>query len=275
METVKEPLNLLNTPNPSRDEAAYTVLSQAGIKADVRDLKRVAANFQNDPLTLRLLAAYLCRWYAGRLVGIDSLPALLEAVPQGRPLKRVLAGFENKFAESSDLILLSLLSLTDHPVSQEALKLTFSASLLERWLVRRDDYLRFLAPLSRLKHDHWHWVIENLRRLQLVESRQMGSHHMLLVPEPIRLYFRQRLQVKNELVFHQASSDMERLFSEIVVPLREWEPEKKGVEIPDMLWRSNELDAASENLQALRQSLAALNKHSQRLQNHIKTLETN
>lgn len=276
VEILKEPINLLRTPaslvtNPE----AYLLLSKAGVKGEIRDLKRIAADFDHDPLTLNLLGAYLCRWYAGRLIGVDSLPPLLETVAQGRPLKRVLAGFEHKFAESSDLTLLSLLSLSDHPVSEEALKLTFRSSLLERWLVRRDDYLRFLAPLGRLNHEHWHWVIENLRRLQLVETSQLGRHNMLSVAAPVRLYFRQRLQVKNEWVFNQASADMERLFSEIVVPLREMEPEKKGTEIPDMLWRMDELDAASENLQALRQSLAALNKHTQRLQDHIKTLEAN
>ena len=45
-------------------------LQKAGIKGDQKKLKEVAKDFDCDPLTLDLLAAYLKRWYAGRLNGL-------------------------------------------------------------------------------------------------------------------------------------------------------------------------------------------------------------
>lgn len=277
------------------------LLLEAGIKADPRKLEQVATSFDNDPLTLRLLAAYLNRWYAGRLNGLETIPVLYDTKAAGRPLRRVLAAFERKLAGASDMTLLNLLSLSDNPVPQQHMKLVFRSTLLERWLSRRDDYVRFLGPLGRLNEEHWHWVIENLRRLQLLEPPIAGHHDLLLVPEAVRHYFREELRLKHPAVYQQGRADMEKLFKETVVSLYGKQTDRpvistymspalqqqlaeqaaiKQAEVvepmqpPVSLWDADELDAAQQQLLALRCSLAALRQHSQNLHQQLLAMRT-
>ncbi len=92
---------------------------------------------------------------------------------------------------------------------QRHMQVVFRSSFIERWLTKRDDYVRFLGPLGRLNEEHWHWVIENLRRLHLLES------------PIIRTYFRNKLQLRNQTVFKQGSADMEKLSRDTVVEFRQ------------------------------------------------------
>ncbi len=277
-------------------------LTDAGLKGDPTKLEKLAISFDNEPETLTLLAVYLKRWYAGRLNGLETIPVLYDNNPEGRPFRRILAAFEKKLAGASDLTLLYLLSLSDEPVPQQHMKIVFRSTLLERWLSRRDDYVRFLGPLGRLNEEHWHWVIENLRRLHLLEPAQEGRNDLLLVPVTVRAYFRNELKLRHHTVFQQASDDMEKLFKETVVSLYEKQPnrppvttylapehtqqhaplaelkEESGVitavDKPPVLWASAELELAQEQLVALRNSLASLRRHSQTLQQHLLTLRT-
>jgi hypothetical protein len=243
-------------------------LLDQGVKGDLAKLEQVAQSFDNDPLTLSLLSAYLKRWYAGRLNGLESIPVLFDQRPTGRALRRVLAAFEMKLAGASDMTLLYLLSLSDQPVPQLPMKLMFRSTFVERWLSRRDDYIRFLAPLGRLNEDHWHWVIENLRRLNLLAPPIPSHHDLLLVPERIRVHLREELRLKNPLAYKQGCADMDKLFRETVIQL--YPPEPPKVEKPKpVLWEANELDSAQQQVLALRCSLASLRQHSNDLHQHL------
>lgn len=265
------------TTNQAMIEASVFVGGQfllaQGIKAELTKLEQVAQNFENDPLTLSLLSAYLKRWYAGRLNGLDSIPVLFDQRPHGRALRRVLAAFQLKLAGASDMTLLYLLSLSDQAVPQLPMKLVFRSTFVERWLSRRDDYIRFLAPLGRLNEDHWHWVIENLRRLHLLAPPIPSHHDLLLVPEPIRLYLREELRLKNPVAYKQGCLDMDKLFRETVVQFSvpESEPEVKPKPV---LWEMNELDIAQQQVLALRCSLASLRQHSHDLHQHLLSMRT-
>lgn len=254
-------------------EGGRFLLAQ-GLKGDLAKLEQVAQNFENDPLTLSLLSTYLRRWYAGRLNGLESIPILFDQRPTGRALRRLLAAFEMKLAGASDMTLLYLLSLSDRPVPQLPMKLIFRSTFVERWLSRRDDYVRFLAPLGRLNEDHWHWVIENLRRLNLLEQPIAGHHDLLLVPERIRLYLREELRLKNPVAYKQGSADMDKLFRENIVPLALPEPEIIQEKPKPILWEMNELDAAQQQVLALRCSLASLRQHSNDLHQHLLNMRT-
>ena len=249
-------------------------LLEQGVKGDLAKLEQVAYNFENDPLTLRLLSTYLRRWYAGRLNGIESIPILFDQRPNGRALRRLLAAFEVKLAGASDMTLLYLLSLSDHPVPQLPMKFIFRSTFVERWLSRRDDYVRFLAPLGRLNEDHWHWVIENLRRLNLLEPPIAGHHDLLLVPERIRLYLREELRLKNPVAYKQGSADMDKLFRENILPLYTPEPEIVEEKPQPVLWEMSELDSAQQQVLALRCSLASLRQHSHDLHQHLLSIRT-
>lgn len=256
----------------SRFSGGRFLLAQ-GIKGELAKLEQVAESFENDPLTLSLLSAYLKRWYAGRLNGLESIPVLFDQRSHGRALRRVLAAFQMKLAGASDLTLLYLLSLSDQAVPQLPMKLVFRSTFVERWLSRRDDYIRFLAPLGRLNEDHWHWVIENLRRLNLLAPPIPSHHDLLLVPESIRLYFREELRLKNPVAYKQGSLDMEKLFRETVVQLYTPEPEPEEKPKP-VLWEMNELDAAQQQVLALRCSLASLRQHSNDLHQYLLSMRT-
>jgi hypothetical protein len=173
-----------------------------------------------------------------------------------------------KLAGASDMTLLYLLSLSDQPVPQLPMKLMFRSTFVERWLSRRDDYIRFLAPLGRLNEDHWHWVIENLRRLNLLAPPIPSHHDLLLVPERIRVHLREELRLKNPLAYKQGCADMDKLFRETVIQL--YPPEPPKVEKPKpVLWEANELDSAQQQVLALRCSLASLRQHSNDLHQHL------
>ena len=244
-----------------------------GIKGDTDKLEQAAQSFENDPFTLSLLSAYLKRWYAGRVNGLESIPVLFDQRPTGRALRRVLAAFQMKLAGASDMTLLYLLSLSDQPVPQLPMKLMFRSTFVERWLSRRDDYVRFLSPLGRLNEDHWHWVIENLRRLNLLEPAIPGHHDLLLVPERIRIYLREEMRLKNPVAYQQGCADMDRLFRETVVQL--YAPETVKEEKPKpVIWEMNELDSAQQQVLALRCSLASLRQHSNDLHQHVLSIRT-
>ncbi|HMT92407.1 hypothetical protein [uncultured Thiothrix sp.] len=267
-------VNNLSTPLPQAQvfEGGRFLLEQ-GIKGDLAKLEQVAQNFDNDPLTLRLLSTYLRRWYAGRLNGLESIPILFDQRPTGRALRRLLAAFEMKLAGASDMSLLYLVSLSDQPVPQLPMKLIFRSTFVERWLSRRDDYVRFLAPLGRLNEDHWHWVVENLRRLNLLEQPIAGHHDLLLVPERIRLYLREELRLKNPVAYKQGCIDLEKLFRENIVPLVTLEAVVEEKPKP-ILWEMNELDVAQQQVLALRCSLAALRQHSHEVHQHLLSMHT-
>ena len=273
-------------------------LMAAGLKGDLRKLEQTAASFGNDPLTLELLAAYLKRWYAGRLNGLETIPVLYDKQKSSpSPLRRVLAAFEQKLSGASDLTLLYLLSLSNIPVPQEHMKVVFRSTLLERWLTRRDEYVRFLGPLGRLNEDHWHWVIENLRRLKLLEAADSGQQDLLLVPARVREYFSSELKLRHHSVYIQARADMDKLFKETVVSLYERMPDRLEIRTympPDMqeklaardaaerearkkpapvLWKEDELDKARQQLDSLRSSLAAMRLHSEVLQDLLRASE--
>lgn len=249
-------------------------LLEQGVKGDLAKLEQVAQNFDNDPLTLRLLSTYLRRWYAGRLNGLESIPILFDQRPTGRALRRLLTAFEMKLAGASDMTLLYLLSLSDQPVPQLPMKLIFRSTFVERWLSRRDDYVRFLAPLGRLNEDHWHWVVENLRRLNLLEQPIPGHHDLLLVPERIRLYLREELRLKNPVAYKQGCTDLEKLFRENIVPLSTPEPTVTVEKPKPVLWEMTELDAAQQQVLALRCSLASLRQHSHDLHQYLLSMRT-
>jgi hypothetical protein len=167
--------------------------------------------------------------------------------------------------------MLYLLSLSDYPVAQQSFKLVFRATLLERWLSRRDDYSRFLAPLGRLNDNHWHWVIEDLRRLQLLDARPSGQHDKLFVPEAVRLYFRAEFHKYHHAAYLQASEDMQRLSAETVVDLQArqaqqraqaQEKQAKMRKVSALLWNGDELNTMQTQLQTLRHSLSSLRRHS-------------
>lgn len=250
-------------------------LLDQGVKGDLAKLEQVAHSFENDPLTLSLLSAYLRRWYAGRLNGLESIPVLFDQRPTGRALRRVLAAFEIKLAGASDMTLLYLLSLSDQPVPQLPMKVVFRSTFVERWLSRRDDYIRFLSPLGRLNEDHWHWVIENLRRLNLLAAPIPSHHDLLFVPERIRIYLREELRLKNPVAYKQGCADMDKLFRETVVSLYIPEPESVIEEKPKpVLWEMKELDSAQQQVLALRCSLASLRQHSNDLHQHLLSMRT-
>lgn len=283
--------------SPTMDDDKYALqLKEAGIKGEQKKLKEVAADFDNDPLTLSLLAAYLKRWYAGRLNGLETIPVLLDNVPEGRGLRRVLAAFEAKLRGTSDMTLLYLLSLSDRPVAHQHMKVVFHSTLMERWLTKRDDYVRFLGPLGRLNEEHWQWVIENLRRLKLLEAPIAKQHDLLVVADPIRAYFRSNLKLRNRTVFEQGTTDMEKLSKDTVIDFRQryqstpeiktWispelqkqldletrqepTPVREPQEEKPILWKQEELDTAQQQLLALRDSLSMLKSHTKKLAQHL------
>ncbi|PIE00872.1 MAG: hypothetical protein CSA79_01870 [Thiothrix nivea] len=289
------------SPAPAGQDRFAVQLQQAGIKGELTKLKQVAQDFDNDVLTLNLLAAYLNRWYAGRLNGLETIPVLLHSETTGQGLRRILAAFEAKLHGTSDITLLYLLTLSDRPVVQRHMQVVFRSSFIERWLTKRDDYVRFLGPLGRLNEEHWHWVIENLRRLHLLESPIAKQPDLLVVAEPIRTYFRNKLQLRNQTVFKQGSADMEKLSRDTVVEFRQRyqnTPEIKSWISPELCeqleqevkqeaqqdnvaekltesqeepvrWRHEELSTAQEQLAGLRKSLAALKAHTQKLAHQL------
>lgn len=270
-----------NEQQASEYIAGVELLLAQGVKASKADLETVVASFGADPLTLRLLAAYLRRWYAGRLNGIESIPVLYDTQANGRGLRRILSAFQHKLSGASDLTMLYLLSLSDYPVAQQSFKLVFRSTLLERWLSRRDDYIRFLAPLGRLNENHWHWVVENLRRLQLLDKQSPGQQDKLFVPEAVRLYFRGELYKYHYAVYLQASEDMQRLSAETVVDLQARQAQQKAQiqeqqakmrKVSALLWDGDELNTMQTQLKTLRHSLSSLRRHSEHLK-HI-TLPT-
>ncbi|HPE59406.1 MAG: hypothetical protein KDI15_11670 [Thiothrix sp.] len=276
-------------------EQGLSLLSAAGIKGSPEQLKQVVERYQANTTALTLLATYLKRWYAGRLNGLDTLPPLPRSTgtdPAVQAVRQVLAAFENKMQGSSDLTLLTLLSLSDQPVPQQPMKAVFRSTLMERWLTKRDEYVRFLGPLGRLSEEHWHWVIENLRRLKLLEQPGKGHHDLLELPQAVRDYFRTRLRTNSPEVFRQATADMEKLFRETVVDFyypgnhpaittrldpmweaKRREAREKRRRTLAILWQPTELDDAHQQVLALRKSLQALNEHSHRLQASIRQLQ--
>lgn len=247
------------------------LLIDAGLKGEQSDFHMLAQRFYQQPHTLRLIAAYLKRWYAGRLSGLDTIHGLKDCRDDDA-LGLILNAFENKLYGASDLTLLYLLSLSDRPVPQHHMKHVFRSTSMERWLTRRDHYVRFLGPLGRLNTEHWHWVIENLRRLQLLEQPIPGQDDLLYVEEPIRQYFQQNLRTRKKTVFEQATKDMQRLFADTVIDFRRRyrnTPEMKTFISPQLkaelerqecaaFWKAQELDEVQIRLSALRQSLATL-----------------
>nr|CAA6822621.1 MAG: Unknown protein [uncultured Thiotrichaceae bacterium] len=273
------------------NEEYATQLQKAGIKGEKKQLLEVASDFDNDSLTLDLLASYLKRWYAGRLNGLETIPVLLDRNPEGRGLRRVLAAFESKLHGTSDMTLLCLLSLSDRPVAHQHMKAAFHSTLMERWLTKRDDYVRFLGPLGRLNEEHWQWVIENLRRLKLLEAPIDKQHDLLVVSAPIRDYFRNNLKLRSRTVFDQGTADMEKLSKDTVVDFRQryknapeiktWispqlqeqldleiQPEPKPEE-KSVLWKQEELDTAQQQLLALRDSLKSLKSQTEQLTKYL------
>lgn len=283
--------------SPTLDDNKYALqLKEAGIKGEPKKLKEIAADFDNDPLTLSLLAAYLKRWYAGRLNGLETIPVLLDNIPEGRGLRRVLAAFEAKLRGTSDMTLLYLLSLSDRPIAHQHMKVVFHSTLMERWLTKRDDYVRFLGPLGRLNEEHWQWVIENLRRLNLLEAPIAKQHDLLVVADPVRDYFRNNLKLRSRMVFEQGTADMEKLSKDTVIDFRkryqstpeiktrlspelqkqldletrqEPEPVNAPQEEKPILWKQEELDTAQQQLLALRDSLSMLKSHTKKLAQHL------
>lgn len=270
----------------SNEQWLLKLLIEAGLKGDRTELLTLAERFQHQPHTLRLIAAYLKRWYAGRLNGLDIISGFADCADD-EALARVLNAFENKLNGASDLTLLYLLSLSDRPVPQQHMQSAFHSTLMERWLTKRDDYVRFLGPLGRLNTEHWHWVVENLRRLQLLEQPVSGQHDLLFVEEPIRQYFRRKLRERNPGVFEQATQDMDKLFEDNVVEFRQryqsapeiktWlSPELRAEleeEKPDpyaALWKSEELDTVQSQLDALRGSLGSLKQRSEKLAEQLR-----
>ncbi|PID49374.1 MAG: hypothetical protein CR991_06405 [Proteobacteria bacterium] len=263
----------------------FEILMSFGIKANQRALEGLISNFGSDPLTLHLLGAYLKRWYAGRLNGLESIPILNDPEVKYRGLRRILAAFQLKLHGTSDLTLLYLLSLSEQPVSQQALQLVFRSTLLKRWLSRHDEYQRFLTPLSRLNDKHWHWVIENLRRLQLLELEVSDEATYLLVPKPIRQFFYNELITKQYDVFQQAQADIARLFEDnIIVGLdtKRLNSSSKSATtsldakelVRELLWKKDELNHLCKNLSALRDALAALRQHGDSLKQGLSSLNT-
>lgn len=284
----------IDTTPPAHNKKYVLQLQKAGIKGNEKQLESIATDFGNDTLTLDLLAAYLNRWYAGRLNGLETIPVLLDDKPEGRSLRRVLAAFETKLRTTSDMTLLYLLSLSDRPVAHQHMKTVFHSTLMERWLTKRDDYVRFLGPLGRLNEEHWQWVIENLRRLKLLEAPITKQHDLLVLADPVRDYFRNNLKLRNMTVYRQGTADMEKLSKDTVIDFRKryqstpeiktWispelqeqldmeaqrvpEPEEKDDK--SILWKHEELDIAQQQLVALRESLSKLKSQTQKLTRHL------
>ena len=278
------------------DEQVVDQLRSAGIKGSQTQLTDLARRLDYDEVAMQLLCAYLKRWYAGRLNGLDTLPTVTRSQPAEKlTLATILAAFENKLRGTSDLTLIYLLSLSDRPVVQVHLKNIFQSTLMERWLTRRDDYVRFLGPLGRLNEEHWHWVTENLRRLQLLEQPIAGQHDLLFVAEPIRHYFRSNLQQRSPDVYLQANTDMQKLSADTVVEFRQRyysTPEIKTWISPELqaelnlqdshdttesasdplkpvLWRTEELDSAQQQLQGLREALRNMKQQTDRLNQQL------
>lgn len=284
----------INPPVDNTQQAR--LLQKAGIQGEQKRLNSVAADFDNDTLTLNLLAAYLNRWHRGRLDGLDTIPILLDCDYDRRGLRRMLAAFESTLCETPDMTLLYLLSLSDRPVTHQHMQEVFSGTLLERWLPKRDDYARFLAPLKKLNEKHWQWVIENLRELKLLETPTTEQHDLLVIADPVRDYFRSNLQLSNQVIFTRGTADMNKLPEDSVTHFRhppQSAPEPsprifpEPIKVPDVKakirqkppaqpqekkpirWKQEELVAAQQQLLSLRHSLDTLKSHTGKLAQHL------
>ena len=267
------------------NQPCIDLLKAKGIKGNSEQLAEAAERFNNDPFVLNLLAAFLSRWHSKRLNGISYLPMGTDKSAR-LSIDNILAAFEHKLRDTSDMTLLYLLSLSDQPVPQQHLKNVFRSTLMERWLTRRDEYVRFLSPLGRLNEEHWHWVIENLRRLNLLEQPMSGQHDLLFVAPAIRQYFRKKLLSRSASLYEQASADMQKLFTDTVIEFKQryfdtpeiktWispelvaefdrEREERDRKKQPVQWKKEELETAQQQLSALRQSLNDLKSQCDQL----------
>ena len=154
-------------------ETCAQILRYKGVQASDEKLQQIADDFEQNPLNLHLLGGYLAIWHGGNWRQIESIPILLDDVPEGRHARRILTANAARLQMSAGTVLLYQLSLLYQPILRQHLDalLKLSPRPLLRWLFKKpDSYAEVIRPYRILNAQEQHRVIRQLQELGLLNS---------------------------------------------------------------------------------------------------------
>jgi tetratricopeptide (TPR) repeat protein len=176
-------------------KAGAQFLEHLGVRGEQEELEEAVREFGGHALALRLLGNYLAEVYGGDVRRRDSISRLVDEEQQGYHARRVMASYEEWFADKPELQILCLMGLFDRPADQDAL-----AALRQEPAI--PGLTDALLPLDEVR---WRYALGRLRKVGLIteDDARIDCHPL------VRDHFALRLQEKDAAAGREAHA---RLF---------------------------------------------------------------
>ncbi|MBF0463323.1 MAG: hypothetical protein HQL87_18325 [Magnetococcales bacterium] len=179
-----------STLEPLTVQAGAALLASYPLQTTQKELEKVAGECNGHPLALHLLAAHLVTAHGGNIRRRHKLPLLPGDGAQGGLASRVLASQHIGLQGKSELALLYLLGLFDHPAPVEALQAVIGKTPLEGLPVR----------LPKLGSKEWLRAVAALRQRHLLAVTDPLACHPL-----VRAYFGAQFRTHHPAAWQEAN----------------------------------------------------------------------
>lgn len=171
------------------DDAGKALLKSYHLKGPEKEFIETTKDFKGHALALHLLGSYLNAIHNSDLRKRDLIPKLTEDENNGGHARRVMASYENWFAETNkaELDVLNLLGLFDRPATKAAID-----------VLKKEPPIKGLTErLQQLSHHDWQLTLSHLRDLRLIAEKDANEPDTLDCHPLIREHFGEKLQTQN------------------------------------------------------------------------------
>ena len=159
-------------------EAGAQLLEAGGAKGDKAELEAASQEYEGHSLALTLLGSYVRKALKGDIRKRDRIPPL-----HGKPAQRMMAIYEQWFADTPELSILRMLGLFDRPATEGEI----AAVLAKPAIASLTDKLEDMIESA------WNEAVTTLRDVGLVLHKE-GSDDRLDAHPLVRVYFAEQLR---------------------------------------------------------------------------------
>jgi tetratricopeptide (TPR) repeat protein len=196
------------------------LLQSLGVKGSRKELEKAVTEYDCHALALSLLGNILRLRYQGDVLKRDTLRDLVKADGnrESRHAFKVMQAYEDWFVDQSELALLYLLGLFDHPIGQEVLQVLWDEQIPNLTAgISENDWLEAIATLREEHH-----LLSQHEDADGKLNDQFDCHPL------IREYFGQQLKKKQRGAWRQAHARLYEYYKALPQQLY-------GKEFPDTL----------------------------------------
>ncbi|MEE8585752.1 MAG: TIR domain-containing protein, partial [Acidobacteriota bacterium] len=165
-------------------QAARALLRVGGVRGSDQELEEASRQFGPHALAIQLLASYLQDIAGHPISAALQIPDLDIPEGKGKHPRRVIAAFEQRFGEGSELELLRILGLFDRPAKSDEVQ-----------AVRTGPPIAGLTSyLHELNDSDWAGTVEALRQYRLLAPKSRHRPNDLDAHPLLREHFAEDLQ---------------------------------------------------------------------------------